>query len=284
MHTGTYFGMVPEFFREDRMIKTNRSSMITLEESVVRALDGSDTEIYPYLPSILQDIWELGADPEIIIRLLENHFGRQSAFTVLDPGCGKGAVSIQVAAAFGCRCHGIDAIPGFITEAQKKAIEYKVGHLCQFETGDIREKVKQLTGYDVIILGAIGPVFGNYHQTLNTLSGCLTSRGIIITDDGYIDDNSGFSHPMVLKREEILQQTDAAGFRITAETVIGTREMKESNTAIFGKLEQRCHELIARYPDKEELFTGYIRKQKEENEAMENIITCATMVFSRKEA
>jgi len=35
--------------------------MGTIEESVVIAMDGSDTGIFPFLPFILQDLWEIGS-------------------------------------------------------------------------------------------------------------------------------------------------------------------------------------------------------------------------------
>ncbi len=47
--------------------------MKTVEESVVTAMDGSDKELYPFLPYILQDAWELGADPDTIIGLVRKH-------------------------------------------------------------------------------------------------------------------------------------------------------------------------------------------------------------------
>jgi cyclopropane fatty-acyl-phospholipid synthase-like methyltransferase len=171
----------------------------TIEESVVIAMDGSDKELYPFLPYILQDLWEIGADPDAIIKLITKNFDNFSDLKVLDLGCGKGAVSVKVAKKLGCTCYGIDAITEFIEFAQQKANEFKVNHLCIFETGDIREKVKYLSGFDLIILGAIGPVFGDYFTTLTTLSKCINKKGIFIIDDGYIDDNSDYVHPLMFK-------------------------------------------------------------------------------------
>ncbi len=114
------------------------ADFISLEECVVAAMDGTDKELFPFLPYILQDTWEIGADPETIIKLIHKHLNNFSNLNVLDLGCGKGAVSIQLANKLKCRCHGIDAIPEFIDEARKKAIEYHVNHLCKFEVGDIR--------------------------------------------------------------------------------------------------------------------------------------------------
>ena len=138
--------------------------MQSIEESVVMAMDGSDKEIFPYMPYILQDLWEMGSDPDTIITLINNNFDNHVNLKVLDLGCGKGAVSIKIADKFKCNCHGIDAVEDFIHFARQKAVEYKVDRLCSFEAGDIRESIDELSVYDVIILGSIGPVFGDYQK------------------------------------------------------------------------------------------------------------------------
>ena len=71
--------------------------MKTIEESVLTAMDCTDSEILPYLPYILQDFWEIGSDPDVIIDLLKKHLSNTNNFKVLDLGCGKGAVSIIIA-------------------------------------------------------------------------------------------------------------------------------------------------------------------------------------------
>jgi cyclopropane fatty-acyl-phospholipid synthase-like methyltransferase len=244
-------------------------------------MDGSDVALYPFLPYILQDIWELGSDPEIVIALIRKHVSDPSCLKVLDLGCGKGAVSIRIAKAVRCICVGIDAVEGFIDEAKTIAKEYGVQQLCQFEVGDIREKVKSATGFNVIILGSIGPVFGDYFQTLVTLEKCIVDDGLILIDDGYIQNNSTYSHPYVSKRAVILKQVSDAGMRLIDEFIIGKDSIKKSDDMILGKLETRCKELIEKYPEKSHLFNEYLKRQKEENAALEGEIVCATMIIKK---
>jgi len=255
--------------------------MKTLEESVVVAMDGSDKELYPFLPYILQDLWEIGADPEAIIKLIRKYCNHTAGLKVLDLGCGKGAVSIKVSKEHGCACYGIDAIPEFVEFAKQKAADFKVGHLCKFDTGDIREKVKELSGYDVVILGAIGPVFGDYFTTLSILANCINENGVFIIDDGYIKDDSDFCHPLMLKISNIFQQIEKAGMHVVENDIMDREDIKDSDDYIFDKLKKRCDELIEKFPDRQTLFLNYIKKQEVENDVLENKVIGTTLVIKK---
>ncbi len=256
--------------------------MKTLEESVVISMDGSDKELFLFLPYILQDIWEIGSSPEVIIKLIRKYKKDFSNLKLLDLGCGKGAVSVRLAKEVKCNCVGIDAIKEFIKEANNKAKEYRVEKLCRFEVGDIRESVKELKDFDIIIVGAIGPVFGDYYSTLTTLSKCLKQDGIIIIDDGYIEDDSSFTHSLMEKKSTILKQISEAGMRLLDEVIIKEDEIKNSDDYIFANLKKRCNELIEKHPDKIRLFENYIKKQEEENDVLETKVVCSTMVIMKK--
>lgn len=257
--------------------------MVTTKESVVAAMDGSDKELFSYLPYMFQDLWELGADPKAMIRLIYKHTNIYRRLRILDLGCGKGAVSVKLAKEFNCACLGIDAVREFIKEAKAKAGEYGVSHLCQFKVADIRREVKKIEKFDIIILGAIGPVLGNYYQTLTALSSCLAEGGKVIIDDGYIEDGSDYTHPLIVEKKIILSQIEAAGMQLADEVVMDKAAIKESEDYIFTYFSKRCQELIEKYPDKEKLFRDYLEKQKKEKELLETKITCAMMVIKRLE-
>jgi SAM-dependent methyltransferase len=256
---------------------------LSIEESVVRAMDGTDPGIYPFLPYILQDIWEIGTDPAMVIRLMRAHFGDCTGLQVLDLGCGKGAVSVRLASRLGCRCHGIDAVPEFIRIAREKAAEYGVSSLCRFEVGDIREQVHGLPPSDAIILGAIGPVLGDWRQSLRSLSGILAPGGVIIADDGFIEDGSDFSHPLILKKGELLEQIDQAGMRMSESLTVERERILRDEAKIFTSLHRRCLELAARHADKAGLFHDYIRNQEKEGQVNADRITCAVLAIVKNQ-
>lgn len=245
-------------------------------------MDGSNIELLPFLPYILQDIWEIGSDSNVFVELIRKHMMNYSNLKILDLGCGKGAVSIKLAKEFNCLCLGIDAVKEFIKDADNKAKEYSVSHLCRFEVGDIRLKVKELHEFDIIILGSIGPVFGDYYTTLNILTKCLNKNGIIIIDDGFIENNSNYFHSLIQKQDVVLQQIMNSGMQIMDEVIMNKDSIKDSDDHIFEKLKKRCNELIEKHPTQKNLFENYIRRQKEENYVLENKIVCSTIVLRRK--
>jgi cyclopropane fatty-acyl-phospholipid synthase-like methyltransferase len=253
--------------------------MKTLEESIATAMDlNKDVAIVPHLPYILQDFWEMGTPSEAIINLIIKHYKNYSKCNVLDLGCGKGAVSVRLAAALKCNCHGIDGIPEFIEVSKAKAEEHDVAKLCQFEVGDIREKIEELDKFDVIVLGAIGQVFDNYYKTLITLSKHLKTNGIIIIADAYTEDSNTFQHPEILSRQDILKQVSLAKMELIDEV-----ESKQSNSSEeFENLEKRCKELMRKHTKKASIFENYIQSQAEEYDILENKVIGSIMVFKRE--
>jgi SAM-dependent methyltransferase len=264
--------------------KTGDADRMTLEESVARAMDGSDGRIVPFLPYIFQDAWELGAVPGMVIDLVRRHARDRAGLSVLDLGCGKGAVSVKLAAAFGCRCLGIDAIPEFVAFADAKAAEAGVAHLCRFEVADIRERIEGLGRFDIIVLGAIGPVFGDYRETLGVLAPHLAENGLVVVDDGYLPDDSPQTHPQVLKRADLLRQIAAAGMRVIEEVPVPGEELKRLNETLYRGLERRCAELAGTHPELKDVFEDYVRRQMEENAFLEGDVVCVVLAIGRTAA
>jgi len=253
--------------------------MRTIEESVVIAMDGQDKHLYPYLPFILQDIWELGASPEIIINLIKKHKSEFESLKILDLGCGKGAVSIKIAKEFNCNCFGVDAVEEFVNNAIIIAEESGVNDYCKFEVGDVRSKRFNESYYGVVILGAIGQVFGDYYSTVTSIKNCLLPDGLIIVDDSYLDEKSNFSHSQIEKKSHIVNQLADANMRIIDEAIISGEQIKESNKYIFNKIKMRCEELIKKEPGNKHLFENYIKNQENENIVLEQEVICSTMVI-----
>ncbi len=163
--------------------------MSNVAEKLAKSLTAESVELIPYLPYLLLDLWELGSSPKVIIDMTQKNIQVSENTKVLDLACGKGAVSVQVAGAFGCMVKGIDIIPEFIDFAQKKAQEYGVENLCEFKVVDINEAVKVERDYDIVILGAVGDVLGTPEETIPKLKSTVKNDGYIFIDDAYGNDD-----------------------------------------------------------------------------------------------
>jgi len=255
--------------------------MKTIEESIAAAMDvQQNTAIIPFLPYIFQDFWELGTPPGIVIDLIRKNCENHPNLHVLDLGCGKGAVSIKIAATLKSHCYGIDAISEFIDSAKEKAMEHGVEYLCCFEVGDIRVRIEELDKFDIIILGATGPIFGDFYTALTAISKHLADKGIVIIEEAYIDDTSIYQHPPYLFRKDLLKQFEQAGMELTDETACDYGEIADMNHEMEN-ISRRCDELKVKYPEMSSLFEAYKRNQATENDALENTLSGATMVLKK---
>lgn len=250
--------------------------MSNVEEKLAKSLTAESTELIPFLPYLLQDLWELGSSPKDIVDMILKHIQITNRTRVLDLACGKGAVSVQAAKALGCRVKGIDIIPEFIDFAEKKAKEYGVENLCEFEVGDINKAVKIEKDYDIVILGAVGDVLGNPEETIQKLAGTVKNGGYIFIDDAYGNDDSDGSY---FTRENWLMFIQSAGVKLIDERFNEEVEIKSINDEQQSFILRRANELIEKYQDKAYLFESYINSQLAECDELENEISGVTMLL-----
>ncbi len=97
--------------------------MKDIKQKVTESLDGFNPEIFPCLPYILQDLWQMGADPATVTGIIERNI-QKTGLKALDIGCGKGAVSVSITEKFDCIVYGIDYMKEFIEVA--KEYEFKM--------------------------------------------------------------------------------------------------------------------------------------------------------------
>ena len=256
--------------------------MEELEESIVTAMELTDNALVKYLPYIFQDHWELGTSSDEIIEIIRKHTTNYSNLSVLDLGSGKGAISIKISSELKCKCFGIEGLDDFVIFSNNKAKEFLANNICTFEKNDIRTRLETLGKYDIILLIAIGPVLGNYFETLSKLSPHLNEDGLIIIDDAYVEENSSQEYPNVLSETEIIKQIKNAGMKLIEKTTINdistTHEKYEND---FRNIKNRCMELAEKYPENKKLFLEYVERQIREYEILSNEIVPAIFVIKK---
>ncbi len=251
------------------------------KQSVVQSLDGSNIGIFPYLAYILQDIWEIGADPRVMSDLIKKNIDIKQ-LKILDLGCGKGAVAVNIARELDCTVKGIDLMPEFIKTAKKYARKHRVAEKCVFETGDIRTRIHELKNFDIVILGAIGPILGQLHTTLKKVAGSLKKQGYVLLDDSYINDNSKTDYNRCLRKSEFYKQINSAGFEIIKEVIFDISKIENCNKFTYELIEKRINELINQLPEKREIFLNYLKCQEYEIHIIENELVSGTWLLKLK--
>ncbi|MCL1986679.1 MAG: class I SAM-dependent methyltransferase [Firmicutes bacterium] len=261
---------------QSKKVKNRLASSLTAENS----------EILPFLPFLLQDFWELGSEPHIIIDLIKKHTNLNENARILDLGCGKGAVSIQIAEKLQITVRGIDLMPSFIAFAQEKAKQLNVSNLCNFSISDINNFGNKQ--HDCVILGAVGAICGTYPKTFRKLTTLTKKGGYIIIDDAYIETESTKtaynSYVPYLTQQQWNNLLQKFNLKIIA---IDYNENPQNNknldsTAGIAALSKRANQLSKAYPDKSELFENYLISQKNEYDDIDNNIICATWLLQKQ--
>ncbi|MEW6081241.1 MAG: class I SAM-dependent methyltransferase [Bacillota bacterium] len=255
------------------------------QEKLARSLTSNTVDIIPFLPYLLQDLWELGSSPSEMLSLIQSHIRLDEDAYVLDLGCGKGAVSIQLAKGLKCLFKGIDLIPDFVEYAREKAKEYDVSSLCEFEVGDIAEAVKKERCYDLVIYGAVGDVLPGRFNTLKALADTVKPGGHILIDDAYLPekhkDGLRFQceYPTLHEWKTFISE---AGLEFIAHHVLHAENPKNAQDLM--NIKRRAGELSRAYPAKREMFAQYVLNQQDEYEDLESHLVGVVFLLARGKA
>ncbi|GCF94071.1 hypothetical protein NRIC_19620 [Enterococcus florum] len=256
------------------------------EEKLAASLTAETAELLPYLAYLLQDIYELGSDPRLMTQLIRTHISEPEKCKALDLGCGKGAVSIEIAQQLGMKVHGSDLLPDFIKEARRTAEKCQVDHLCSFAVEDVNQTVQKERGYDVAILGAIGNVLGEPLEMLNKVKQVVKPQGYLLLDDGYLagqSENVRYQNYEYLTLEQWNETFAEAGFNVLALTNAAEASDEQAvNDRNNQLIRQRAEELSSLEPQKRPLFFDYVKSQENESEDLVTDVVGATWLLQRK--
>lgn len=208
-------------------------------EMIAYALE-VDPELLPLVPELLADLDELGSDAPLIVEVLAE-LGLPGSSRVVDLGCGKGAVAIEIATRLGFHVHGIDLFEPFIGICREGAALAGVSDRCTFQCADILKVVDAIEPADVAIFAALGDVLGPLDETIAVIRRFVRPGGYIVINDDYVKEGglsafTGFencsshevtvrrlqSHGDVLKREALEPQSNLS-LGISESTLIRRR-------------------------------------------------------------
>ncbi len=245
-------------------------------------MDCFEPGLRPFIPYLLQDLWEIGSSSEKVFEMLKKNNLHNRKLKILDIGCGKGAISIPIAKKINAEVFGIDAMSKFIAEAKLKAKEFDVENLCTFVCGDASKIINELKDYNLAMLASVGPVLGDVAQTLSKLEDCLCENGYVLLDDSFLPDDAVSDYTRCLRESEFNRQIKQSNFNVVDKLVQSSVDTASTDEYIYSQIETRVKELSAKYPDKKELFESYLAMQRKENFALENELQCIMLLLQKK--
>ncbi len=250
-----------------------------LSAEILHSLDAHDPRLLPVLRYLLQDIWTLGSDPDVIADLVETHVPMPATIRVLDLACGKGAVGIALAHRLGCRVEGIDAFPAFVEEALGHAARLGVDARCGFTVGDLRAFLDDKRDYDLAIWGAAGYVLGSLERLLERVRPCVRAGGFLVLDDACVEDGRP-ARPPYLPRADVQRAFARTGWELVEERRGGGADA-DANRAMTAHIRHRAEELKAGHPEIASAVEGYVRDQEAACAVLEQDVTCVTWLLRR---
>lgn len=251
------------------------------QEKLARSLTAETVELLPFLPYLLQDLWELGSIPKDMIDLIRRHMPFSEETKILDLACGKGAASVQIAQALPVQVYGFDLIPEFIEYAREKARELGVVDRCRFQVGDANDVVQSEKNYDCVIFSSAGNILGNPKDTLQKLISTVKPGGFILIDEAYLredveNDDLKCQYDGYIKFSQWTALFQELGLKLAKELPFaGEYDFDADNRAVA----VRARELSERYPEKRSMFEGYVTSQLNECDDIESRLVCVTWML-----
>ncbi len=239
----------------------------------------ADIALLPYLPELLADLQELGSDARAITRVLEE-LGLAKSQNVVDLGCGKGAVAVEVAEKLGLEVLGIELFEPFIESCLELARLRNVSELCRFRRGDILQLAGKIEPRDVAIFAALGDVLGSLEKTVSIIRRYTRPGGYMVISDGYIREGGSADFPgfgQYGERDEMLARLIACGDTLIRE-VINAADFDQGASALIAA---RARTIAARQPEIAAKVHQYANAQAAEYDFLNENFVGAIWVLRR---
>jgi len=247
----------------------------------------------PYLGELFADLTALGSMPRTVVRLLREA-GIGEGARVLDLACGKGAVSVAIAANLGCRVLGLDAYEPFLESARELARRRGVGGgvggmgrvrrgegVAEFRHFNLRDPSTLPRGrFDAALMIGLDPLV----HAAAVLRPLTRRGGVYVIDDVYRDDRDprAGEYPHIPTRAESREILTAAGDEIAAVHIPTPSEIRRLNDRLYRGISRRAAALRRRHPRLATALREYLARQRHANEELVGPLRPAIWVVRRR--
>ena len=258
--------------------------MRTEQEMVAYALE-IDPDLLPYLPELLTDLDELGSDAELIAEVFATmNLPRETR--IVDLGCGKGAVAVEIAGETGFEVTGIELFEPFIDLCHDLARRNDVTDLCEFRFGNVLDMAKTVGEFDVAIFSALGDVLGGPDATINVIRNYVKPGGLIIISDLFLADGGSNDFPgfeRYLHHDDTVALLTAHGDTLIKEVVYDPEDDDEADEEEdeAEKIRIRAAALAIEHPHLKDALMEFAASQADENAFVDENFVDSIWVLKR---
>ncbi|MEZ6232558.1 MAG: class I SAM-dependent methyltransferase [Phycisphaerales bacterium] len=216
----------------------------SLRRSVAASIDAPVAAL-PWTGEVFADLGSLGSSPRRVAGWLVAA-GIGAGSRVLDLGCGKGAVAVEVAARCGCEVVGVDGFGAFVESAREAAARRGVADLCRFEVGDARDVGARWGGgrrktFDAAMMIALFAM----EEASAILRRVVRAGGVSVIDD-CVSAGAAASEDAPYTREEARLVLEEHGDRVEREHVWTPSEVRRAEGTLQRRIARRVEEVSAR--------------------------------------
>jgi SAM-dependent methyltransferase len=264
----------------------------SLRPSIADSLDAPPAAL-PYLPEVLADLTALGSSPRTIARWLRDA-GLSRRSTVLDLGCGKGAITVELAATIGCRVIGVDAFPPFIDAATALAARRGIADRCRFAVADARRVPWSRLGETEPRTASARPLAPPFDAALmiglfDLEEAAAILRPLVRPGGLYlIDDAVSIGPPATpdapLTRAEARQLLEEHGDRVIREMVHTPSRVRQTEQRLFAAMQRRATAIARRDPAARKPLQEFLRRQRAEAAALAGPVRPAMWLVRKRGA
>ena len=246
------------------------TSMERKARELVAEAFGAAPELLPLLPAIFEDLLALGGWPDKVATVLRESAQLPREAAVVDLGCGKGAVSLILAAELGYRVTGLDLFKPFLEDAASGARAAGVDHLCSFEVADIRDRAEDGDVFDVAVFAAVGAsLYGDYSDCVAGIRRWTRPNGYMVISDGFLRHpipHSAKFHGYEYYRphDETLRQLTAHGDVMVCQILISSEEFAEQNLRDLECIRRQVQNLSQTHSQHREPLKQFLASQEAE--------------------
>lgn len=255
--------------------------MRTESEMVAYALE-VDPDLLPYIPELLADFESLGSQPGHVIEVLQP-LELSPGSRVMDLGCGKGAVALAIARAFGCRVDGIDLFAPFVAHCQDQADAAGVAHLCTFHHGDIQALAGSFPPADVATYLALGDTLGPLADTMGVIRQYVRPGGCLLIGEDYSEEGASTDLPGYADMGTYAQT--AQQLQLHGDSIIHVATEHADLHAAYAQelahIRRRASELEARRPALAAKLAAFVTSQEQAYNHMEEHLNSAMWLLRR---